>query len=77
MTVPVERTNAVINTEQFLLDLINPKKTPRVPRPVRDRALALLRHYPSRYYMDMIAEREDQSVSDKTLNFKIFGKGYI
>ena len=74
MTVPVERTNAVIYTEQFLLDLLDPKKTPRIPKAIRERAHGLLRHYPGKYYMDMIAEREDSS--SPPLHTKIFGKSY-
>lgn len=49
MTVPVERTNAVIWTEQFLADLMDPKTTPRVPKVVRDQARRLLRHYPTKF----------------------------
>ena len=55
MTLPIERTYAVQNTEQFLLDLCNSKKTPRVPAGVREQARRLLRHYPTKYdlmYMD-------------------------
>jgi hypothetical protein len=75
MTVPVERTNAVIYTEQFLLDLLDPKKTPRIPKSIRERARGLLRHYPSKYYMDMIADREDNNDSPP-LHTKVFGKSY-
>jgi len=32
MTLPFERKRAVTNTEQFLKDLLDPQKTPRVPR---------------------------------------------
>lgn len=73
MTIPVERTNAVINTEQFLLQLLDPKKTPRVPRYVRDRALHLLRHYPSKYDMELIAKREDGA--QEFIEHKVFGEG--
>lgn len=72
MTIPLERTNAVIWTEQFLIDLCDPKKTPRVPKIYRDHARMLLRHYPSRDQMEVIAQREDNAV--RTL-YKIFGKG--
>jgi hypothetical protein len=51
MTLPIERTNAVLRTRQFLLDLCNPSKTPRVPKHVREDARRLLKHYPSRYDM--------------------------
>jgi hypothetical protein len=72
MTLPYERTNAVIYTEKFLLDLIDPKKTPRVPSQVRDRARSLLRHYPTEYEIETVAEQSDM-VSDP-MRIKIFGR---
>jgi hypothetical protein len=73
MTVPYERTNAVINTEQFLYDLCDSKKTPRVPKSVRQEAHRLLRHYPSQYEMNMIADREDSM----QFGVKVFGKDFM
>ena len=75
MTVPVERTNAVIRTGKFLLDLLDPKKTPRVPLSIRKDARNLLRHYPSEFEMNVIADREDRSEA-QALHMKIFGKDY-
>lgn len=46
MTIPVERTRAVLRTRNFLLDLLDPKATPRVSREVRDQARRCLYHYP-------------------------------
>jgi hypothetical protein len=57
MTLPTERTNAVLRTENFLLDLCNPKATPRVPRAVRQEAGRLLKHYPSKYDMEEMEGR--------------------
>ena len=57
MTLPCERFNSITYTEQFLLDLCDPKKTPRVPREIRNRARACLRHYPRRFDLDVIATR--------------------
>ena len=57
MTLPCERFNSIVNTEQFLLDLCDPKKTPRVSREVRNRARACLRHYPRRFDLDLIATK--------------------
>lgn len=51
MTLPVERTQAVLRVERFLMDLRNPKKYPRVPKAVREEAHRLLRHYPTQYDM--------------------------
>jgi hypothetical protein len=46
MTVPAERTFAVVYAHAFLKDLLNPAITPRVPKDVRATARWLLRHYP-------------------------------
>lgn len=73
MTVPVERTNAVNWTRNFLYELIDPKKTPRVPKAVRQRALHLLRHYPSAFDMELIAKRED---GDVEFGYKVFGESW-
>ena len=64
MTVPIERTNAVINTKQFLLDLLDPKVTPRVPKDIRRKAARLLRHYPT--VLDLLlASENDREVFGK------------
>ena len=55
MTLPIERTNAGLRTERFLIDLRKPKKYPRVPKAVREEAHRLLRHYPSKYNMKYIS----------------------
>lgn len=65
MTLPIERTNAVLRTERFLMDLRDPKKYPRVPKAVREEAQRLLRHYPSKYDMKYI---EDSFEPLKDLN---------
>ena len=56
MTLPCERTNAVLRVERFLMDLRDPKKYPRVPKAVRQEASRLLRHYPTQYDMKYIDE---------------------
>lgn len=55
MTLPDERYRALERTEQFMIDLCNPRKYPRVPREVRDRARSLLRHYPSGWDLERLA----------------------
>jgi hypothetical protein len=47
MTLPDERYRAIKAAEAFMADLMNPKKTPRIPKSIRARARAVLRHYPS------------------------------
>lgn len=75
MTVPIERTNAVVWTHDFLVKLLDPKVTPRVPKSIRDEARRLLRHYPAEFEMDVIARREDGE--SEAIKMKIFGKGYL
>lgn len=48
MTLPVEEHAAIDRTYDFLLDLLNRDKTPKVPLVIRRQALALLRHYPGK-----------------------------
>ena len=57
MTVPFERTRAVRQTEKFLLELIDPKVTPRVPKRIRDQAKFCLRHYPTAFELTITAEK--------------------
>jgi hypothetical protein len=57
MTLPDERYRAVLAAERLLLDLCDPRTTPRVPQMIRSRARAALRHFPSQFDLDCAAER--------------------
>lgn len=46
MTLPVERYQSLKKGKKLLEDLCDPGRTPRVPRKVREKALATLKHYP-------------------------------
>lgn len=59
MTLPDERYRAVLAAEQFLQDLLDSSKTPRVPGEIRQRARSVLRHYPSKWDMDRAATAAD------------------
>lgn len=52
MTLPDERFRAVIAASNLLHDLLDSKKTPRVPKAIRQRAYGVLRHYPSYWDLD-------------------------
>lgn len=65
MTLPIERKHAVKNTEMFLKSLCDSKQTPRVPLYIRDRARALLKHYPMDYDMERAAESAPEIFGDK------------
>ena len=55
MTIPTERTQSLIYARDFLLSLLDPRLTPRVPRTIRREAINRLRHYPSKWEIEQIA----------------------
>lgn len=57
MTIQCERSRAVNYTRGFLLSLLNPKRTPRVPLAIRQHAGRCLRHYPWPSEMERTAEK--------------------
>jgi len=56
MTLPDERYRALKQGKKLLEELCDPGKTPRVPSIVRERARGALRHYPSEYELDKMAD---------------------
>jgi len=57
MTLPDERFRAVKAAREFLRDLLDPKKTPKTASVVRERARAVLRHFPWDTDMEAVAEK--------------------
>ena len=57
MTIPMERTYAVISAREFLRRLLDPTETPRVPRKVRTEAYWVLRHFPATYELNATADK--------------------
>lgn len=56
MTVPRERSQSLHNTREFLRRLLDPKKTPKVPKAIRREALWCLRHFPGDWEVDKAAK---------------------
>jgi hypothetical protein len=56
MTLPDERFRALQAAQRFMIDLTDSKKTPRLPKYIRDHAKAVLRHYPTNWDMKRIEE---------------------
>jgi hypothetical protein len=54
MTIPYERTRALVRTKVFLEAIMDPSQTPRVPRWVRGKGKSLLRHYPGLWEIDRV-----------------------
>jgi hypothetical protein len=55
MTMPSERTRAVLATRRFLKELCNNGNGLEVPASVRESARRLLRHYPDSWHIDIAA----------------------
>jgi len=76
MTLPDERYRSLKQGRKLLEELCDPGKTPRVPSIVRDRARGALRHFPSDYELDKLAEScpqllDKQPFSVENINRKI------
>ena len=52
MTIPFERTRALVECKRFLAELEDPARAPRDPGELRLIATWLLRHYPSLHDID-------------------------
>jgi hypothetical protein len=65
MTLPDERYRAILYARKFCEDLLDSKKTPRVPKDIRRRALNVLRHFPEDYYLSMLAEARPDILEHK------------
>ncbi len=52
MTLPDERWRSLVETKKFLMTLLSPHATPKVPRVIRERARSLLRHWPDDYHLE-------------------------
>lgn len=53
MTMPDERTGAVLKTRQFLQELASGECAHQLPHGMRRKALTLLRHYPQASDMEL------------------------
>jgi hypothetical protein len=67
MTLPAERTRAVLQAREFLTRLANPYipgGIKRIPRAVRQEALRVLRHYPMGYEVADPHSFDEQAVQE-------------
>jgi hypothetical protein len=73
MTTPQERYRTLVQSRKLLEELCDPGRTPRVPGIVRDRARGILRHYPTDYEIDKMAD-DCPNLLDKHSAFdKLYG----
>jgi len=65
MTLPNEWFISMKKNREFLFDLLNPEKTPRVSKDVRKRASECLKHFPMKPEIDQLEEMYNNSNKDK------------
>lgn len=64
MTIPSERTRAILNTERFLMDIVV-RRYKRVPKEVQEQARRCLRHYPTRFEVNQITTKYNTHFFEK------------
>jgi hypothetical protein len=70
MTLPYEEYNSLNSARRFLYDLLDPKKTPRVPKYIRKEAHRITKHFPlevilQERYNDVIKQEQTQKCPTK------------
>ena len=75
MTLPDERYRALKQGKKLLEELCDPGRTPRVPSLVRDRARGALRHYPSDYDLERMADQCPDILDKLSFNDRIYLTG--
>jgi hypothetical protein len=70
MTLPDERTRAVRQAREFLISLLDPKKTPKVPKEIRKQAYSALRHFPSDLHILKAAEADPETWTRPEIRFR-------
>jgi len=70
MTLPNERFRSILHARNFLRDLLDPKKTPKVPKDIRQRAYWALRHFPAHYELENIRKKCPKILGEQPLDEK-------
>lgn len=71
MTNSDERFRALKQGKKLLEELCDPGKTPRVPSTVRNKAHAILRHFPNDIELERIAENSPELLEKFAHNEKV------
>jgi hypothetical protein len=54
--IPIEEYYSLKETYSFLYELIDPQKTPRLPKEIRDKARKCIRNYPVERDLNLLYE---------------------
>lgn len=69
MTLPEEMFNAIRSARHFMLALMDPKQTPKVPKEVRKRARDRLKHFPNEFEIDNLEKMHANMQNDPNIVF--------
>jgi hypothetical protein len=67
MTLPNEWFISIRKNREFLFELLNPGKTPRVSKEVRKKASECLKHFPMKHEIDELEKMYETSHKDKNI----------
>ena len=65
MTIPEEMFNSIRSARMFMVALLDPALTPKVPKEIRQRASDRLKHFPSDYEINNLQGMFNNSHKDK------------
>ena len=65
MTLPNEWFISMRKTRKFLFDLLDPTKTPKVPKDIRKRAYECSKHFPMEHEIHELEQMYNNSHKDK------------
>lgn len=74
MSLKFEKINALNRTKEFMRDLLDPKKTPRIPKKYRLHAYRCLKHFP--WECDIIIRDDDGQfrLPERKKGITVFGE---
>jgi len=58
MTMPHEEYNSINSARRFLYDIMDPKKSPRVPKKIRLEARRIVKHFPTVFSANQKYEKD-------------------
>jgi hypothetical protein len=67
--MPDEMFNAIRNARHFMLALMDPKQTPKIPKDIRKRARDRLKHFPSEFDIDQLEKLFTTANQDSNILF--------
>lgn len=67
MTLPDEMFNSIRGARSFLIDMLDPKITPKLPKEIRRRASARLKHFPSEFDINQMENMFQTIHKDKNI----------